>query len=481
MAISVFFTTLLAGLCYASLQPAIKQDAEKNEVILSFPSVPGVDTIELSYALHLLKQQAQLPHLTNTIRVHKQADGYFTYRVQSKNAFTDKYVLEYSVKYLSATGDVLHHLNNVYIIPPASSLSPRLYRRGTTVLSDFFHTNHLDSNTWTHEITCWGGGGGEFQMYTPEAANTYIRNGILYLRPTYTVDKFGENFLHNGDLDVAKQWGTCTYYSDNGCHRQGSKIPPIMSSKLYSKASITYGKIEVVAQLPKGDWLWPAIWMLPPSRPWKYGGWPASGEIDIMEARGNLNLKDSNGNDHGAQNIRSTLHWGVSNQHRSKGYGRASAPGTVWADNFHTYSIDWTSEHIRLSVDDHPVLAWSTPSQGYWSYSHLTGHNIWASGGKDAPFDGKMGLILNVAVGDNSVYFSDSWHNPNGKPWKNGSPTAMADFWKNKHQWQPTWHGEDAAMKIKSVKMIQYQIVGGIKCFYFGLNSSNCQMLIHRS
>ncbi|XP_071092065.1 beta-1,3-glucan-binding protein-like [Haliotis cracherodii] len=453
----VFLTTLLVGLCCGSLQPGIKQDTEKNQLILTFPNVPGVDAIELSYALHLLTQQAQLPELTNIVRVHRQADGYFTYRVQSQNAFTDKDVLEYSVKYLSAAGDVLHHLNDVYIIPPASSLSPRLYRRGTTVLLDEFHLHHLDTNKWKHEITCRGTGGGQFQMFTPEAANSYVKNGVLYIKPTFTVDKFGEKFLHNGVIDVAKQWGTCTYHSDNGCYRLGSNngIAPIMSAKLYSKASITYGRVEVVAKLPKGDWLKPAIWMLPPTRPWKYGGWPDSGEIDIMEARGNLDLKDSNGNDHGAQYLRSTLHWGVSDQHRSKGYGRKSAPGTVWADDFHTYSADWTADHIRLSVDDHPVLAWSTPSQGYWSYSHLTGHNIWASGGKDAPFDGKMGLILNVAVGDD-VYFSDSWHNRNGKPWKNGSPTAMVDFWKNKHQWQPTWHGEDAAMKIRSVKMIQY-------------------------
>ncbi|XP_067652754.1 beta-1,3-glucan-binding protein-like [Haliotis asinina] len=454
-----FFTSLLVGLCYASLHPTVKYDRDKNEIILSFPHVAtDVHAIDLSYALYILKQQSPVSYLTNTVRLHKQADGHFTYRVQTKSAFTDNDVLDYSVAYLSATGDVLHQVNDVYIIPPASSLGPRLYRRGTTVLYDDFHTNHLDSNKWKHEITCFGGGGGQFQMYTPEAANTYIKNGVLYLRPTYTVDKFGENFLYHGDLDVAKQWGTCTYYSDSGCHRLGSKneIPPIMSSKLYSKASVTYGRIEVVAQLPKGDWLWPAIWMLPPKRPWKYGGWPASGEIDIMEARGNLNLKDSSGYNHGAQNIRSGIHWGVSGQLHSKGYGRASAPGTVWADDFHTYSIDWTSDHIRLSVDDHPVLAWSTPPQGLWSYSHMTGHNIWASGGKDAPFDGPMGLILNVAVGDNSVYFSDSWLNPNGKPWKNGSPTAMVDFWKNRHQWQPTWHGEAAAMKIRSVKMIQY-------------------------
>jgi beta-glucanase (GH16 family) len=51
------------------------------------------------------------------------------------------------------------------------------------------------------------------------------------------------------------------------------------------KQTLRYGKIEVVAKLPKGDWLWPAIWMMPQES--VYGDWPRSGEIDIMEARGN--------------------------------------------------------------------------------------------------------------------------------------------------------------------------------------------------
>ena len=58
---------------------------------------------------------------------------------------------------------------------------------------------------------------------------------------------------------------------------------------------------QVRAKNPTGDWLWPAIWMLPVKQ--AYGGWPASGEIDIMESRGNLNLvKD--GVNIGAEQVR---------------------------------------------------------------------------------------------------------------------------------------------------------------------------------
>ena len=101
-----------------------------------------------------------------------------------------------------------------------------------------------------------------------------------------------------------------------GCERVGDGgniINPVSSARLRTAHSFafTYGKVEVRAKLPEGDWLWPAIWMLPLKQGnffWifqdlsvfeifpffcmkkEYGLWPTSGEIDIMESRGNLHL-----------------------------------------------------------------------------------------------------------------------------------------------------------------------------------------------
>ena len=92
-------------------------------------------------------------------------------------------------------------------------------------------------------------------------------------------------FFQPGDL--------CTSPSYYGCERTGNGgniLNPISSARLRSANSFafTYGKVEARAKLPLGDWLWPAIWMLPLKQ--EYGLWPTSGEIDIMESRGNLNL-----------------------------------------------------------------------------------------------------------------------------------------------------------------------------------------------
>lgn len=79
-----------------------------------------------------------------------------------------------------------------------------------------------------------------------------------------------------------------------------------MSSRLRTVDSFNfrYGRVEVTAQIPKGDWIWPAIWMLPTDQ--AYGQWPASGEIDIMESRGNDPSCAAGGSD----KFGSTLHWG---------------------------------------------------------------------------------------------------------------------------------------------------------------------------
>ncbi|XP_055955945.1 beta-1,3-glucan-binding protein-like [Patella vulgata] len=336
-----------------------------------------------------------------------------------------------------------------------------LSRRGTVVFHDDFNGHTLDKNKWYHEVTANGGGNGEFQVYTAEAANTFVRNGVLYLKPTLTSDKFGESFLHSGTLDLNAQFGSCTASWENGCLRKGSQhnIPPIMSSKIYSKATIRHGRVDVVAQIPKGDWLWPAIWMLPQGTNWKYGGWPRSGEIDIMESRGNVQL-NSGGSPQGAARVLSTIHLGTDGGggHRQHGEGKVASNGKTWADGYHTYSLDWTENHIKMMIDNQPVLAWNTPSEGYFKHENLGGSNIWSSGGKDAPFDTNFALILNVAVGGDRGYFPDGWNNGgNGaKPWTNFASTAMMDFWNNRQQWQKTWHGDDVAMKIKSVTMTQY-------------------------
>merc|ERR1711923_258694 len=146
---------------------------------------------------------------------------------------------------------------------------------------------------------------GEFQMYTNDEKNVYVKDGKLYIQPTLTVDdpRFSSpDFLYKGEIDMYKEFGTCTWGGD-GCKRSGTWgiLPPVMSGRIHSKPTLKFGTMEIRARVPRGDWLWPAIWLMPKNS--VYGGWPQSGEIDVMESIGNEG-------DGGIKSVSSTLPWG---------------------------------------------------------------------------------------------------------------------------------------------------------------------------
>lgn len=83
---------------------------------------------------------------------------------------------------------------------------------------------------------------------------------------------------------TAANFTSCTITSNAST---GAVLPPVRSARLTTQLSrnIQFGRVEIRARMPRGDWLWPALWMMPVNE--TYGPWPASGEIDIIEARGN--------------------------------------------------------------------------------------------------------------------------------------------------------------------------------------------------
>jgi beta-glucanase (GH16 family) len=136
-----------------------------------------------------------------------------------------------------------------------------------------------------------------------------------------------------------------------------------------NRASWQYGRIEVRAKLPQGLGVWPAIWMLGTNEVVK--GWPACGEIDIMEFLG----RDTNG-------IHGTAHFAMAGKHQSSGHRlEADKP----ADNFHVYAIEWNSKQIDFYYDTnkyHTVMIdQATTKDGY------------------NPFRAPQYLILNFALG----------------------------------------------------------------------------------
>lgn len=341
----------------------------------------------------------------------------------------------------------------------AVSLLPSLvtaasYRPGERLLfADEF--DELDNEVWEHELTLGGGGNWEFQYYTNNRSNSFVRDGVLFLKPTLTSELIGDESLMGGtELNL---WGStpadqCTGNAFYGCQRSagggGNVLNPIQSARLRTAQSFSfkYGRVEIRAKLPKGDWIWPAMWMLPR---WNaYGAWPASGEIDIMESRGNAPSYAGGGYDA----YGSTLHWGpdYSRNKWDLTHSEYKTTSGNLHDEWHTFGFKWdeTGMYTYLDNDANKVMSVSFGGQSFWQrggFSASRLKNPWQSRPNAAPFDQKFFLIMNVAVGGTASYFPDG---VGGKPWSNASPHAVNEFWNARSQWLPTWQGDETAMQI---------------------------------
>ena len=216
----------------------------------------------------------------------------------------------------------------------------------TLVWSDEFEGSGApDVTRWDYDLgdgcpnSC-GWGNNEKQFYTSDPKNVRRENGFLIIE-ALKEDRGGQSF-------------TSTRIVSRG------------------KGDWKYGRIEVRAKLPKGRGTWPAIWMLPTD--WKYGGWPASGEIDIMEHVGF---------DPGI--VHGTIH--TESYNHLKGTQKEGKVTVADASEaFHVYGVNWTASSIEFSVDDNVYYKIDkAPSEDF----------------KGWPFDERFHLIMNIAVGGN--------------------------------------------------------------------------------
>ena len=218
----------------------------------------------------------------------------------------------------------------------------------TLVWSDEFDGASLDPQVWFFEtgdgseygIPGWGNN--ELQYYLPD--NAQLEGGLLKIETR------------------EEQVGRFDYTSARINTRD--------------RFAFRYGRIEARMRLPGGQGVWPAFWMLAQDSP--YGGWAASGEIDIMEA---VNLGGAGGN-----LVYGTIHYGGEAPNNTFSGETYVVPSNAMTE-FHTYAVEWDATEIRWYVDD--VL--------------YAMRNNWNSTGGvfPAPFDVPFYIIFNVAVGGN--------------------------------------------------------------------------------
>ena len=225
------------------------------------------------------------------------------------------------------------------------------------VWQDEFDKDSLDLTKWSREIGGHGWGNNELQFYTDSDSNSYVENGNLILKAQVVPQGIGSS-------------RGLRYYSS-------------ARLRTYGKGDWKYGRIEVKAKVASGQGIWPAIWMLPTD--WLFGGWPSSGEIDIMEHVGyDLGVV------HGSVHTEAYNHK-INTQ-------RSSARKIANVDTeFHVYSIIWDKDKISFFIDDVQYFLFENDQQGNY---------------KTWPFDQRFHLLINIAVGgdwpgnpDNSTNF----------------------------------------------------------------------------
>jgi Glycosyl hydrolases family 16/PKD domain len=206
-----------------------------------------------------------------------------------------------------------------------------------TVVSSTFWSEEFnidgapDPAKWGYDLGAGGWGNNELQYYTARPENAVVQGGVLKIK-------------------LLKE-------SYNGSNYTSARL----LSK--SKFAFTYGKVDIMAKLPAGGGTWPALWML--GSDVSTNTWPACGEIDIMEHKGNELNK-----------IYGTLHYPGHSGGNGNGSSKIISNATT---QFHKYTLDWSATAIKIYVDD--VLFHSVANSN------------------SIPFNHDFFFILNVAMG----------------------------------------------------------------------------------
>lgn len=142
--------------------------------------------------------------------------------------------------------------------------APRFFCSGEIIFEENF--DYFDESVWQHLNTLSGGRVSEFQWYVNHPETSFTKNGSLHIRPRLTSDYYDEEFLTSGRIVIPPN--ECTNAAFNGCDKQGTPdeiINPVRSARIHSLKSFSfkYGTLEARAKMPTGDWIWPAIWLMP--------------------------------------------------------------------------------------------------------------------------------------------------------------------------------------------------------------------------
>ncbi len=222
--------------------------------------------------------------------------------------------------------------------------TPLTYTGLTLAWSDEFNTSTLNTNNWSYDVgdgcpSLCGWGNNELQYYNNSTENVFFQDGSLI-------------------IESKKQSLGTKSYSSGRIKTEGKKF-------------FKFGRIDIRAISPFGRGIWPALFMMPQNN--VFGTWPNSGEIDIMELKGD-----------DPKTVYQTVHYGPGPPSTFVSKSNTLSSGN-YSDSFHVYSLIWTVDNLELMIDNRLV-------------NKITKADL---AGRNYPFNEHFFFILCTAVGGN--------------------------------------------------------------------------------
>lgn len=225
-------------------------------------------------------------------------------------------------------------------IPAGGYTTPLNYAGYEQLWSDEFSGTQIDNSLWGYDIGGGGWGNNELEYYTDSPKNSYVSSGNL------VIEARKESFL-------GREYTSARIISKG-------------------KKDFTFGRVDIRAKLPKGQGIWPALWML--GKKIDQTNWPNCGEIDIMELLG-----------HEPSKIYGTVHYGpIGSSTSTTKTSNYKLSGGDFSESYHVFSLNWSQDNMEVLVDDISMLKTDRTQIG-----------------AIYPFNEPFFMLFNIAVGGN--------------------------------------------------------------------------------
>ncbi|XP_076238711.1 beta-1,3-glucan recognition protein 1 [Calliopsis andreniformis] len=292
--------------------------------------------------------------------------------------------------------------------------------------------NSLNQSRWTVIERFSDAPSYEFNVYMNDPDIVNVKDGNLHIKPILTSNKYGREFVMSGSLVLN---GCTEKFRPKICEQSafGSYIlPPVISGSINTKKSFAflYGRVQVRAKFPRGDWIYPIITL--ESMQTSTENKMVFRKILIGYSNGNPTLTTSNEEDISGHVLSAGTHEIDASQNPDiHNHFPRTTSTSLWSDDYHLYEVQWKNGQISVIVDGVT-----------YGLQNVLEH-----------FDTPVYINVGVAVGGHTSFPNLCRSGSYEKPWRNAAVKALYNFYQAQSNWLETWQRSDIGLHIDYIKV----------------------------